>query len=295
MLKEINLNLYKTFLNIYETKNITKASLRMHLSQPAVSLNLKTLEDILNVKLFKKHQHQYLPTNEGEILYNSLKVSEKSLEDAEIQIYSRDVYSGKIRIGVQSHIFTSFVSEIIKKFVEKYSNVQFEIWSRSTIEMIKNLDENYLDIVFDTYPIEKPSENIVIQLIGKSTNCFFCKYDSDLPQNISVQEINNYPLIMPLYYSKHLNELQKMLGQLDFKPKITCGTTEAIVDLVSSGMGIGYAMYNYIENYAKSKKLRIINMDKQLPNTQVYLCYNKNNTSSIVNLFIKFITDSIIS
>lgn len=293
MLKEINLNLYKTFLNVYETKNITKASLRMYLSQPAVSLNLKTLERILNVKLFKKHQNQYLPTNEGEILYNSLKVSEKSLEDAEIQIYSRDVYSGKIRIGVQSHIFTSFVSKIIKKFVEKYPNVQFEFWSRSTIEMIKNLDENYLDIVFDTYPIDKSSENIVIQLIGKSANCFFCKYESNIPHCIDIEEINNYPLIMPLYYSKHLNELQKILGQIDLKPKITCGTTEAIVELVSGGIGIGYAMCNYIENYVKSKKLRIIKVDKKLPNTEVYLCHTKNNTSRIVDLFIKFIMKAI--
>ena len=89
MLKEINLNLYKTFINVYEIKNITKTSKKMHLSQPAVSLNLKNLENILNIKLFKKHQHQYLPTNEADVLYASLKSAERNLEDAENKIYSR--------------------------------------------------------------------------------------------------------------------------------------------------------------------------------------------------------------
>lgn len=293
MLKEINLNLYKTFINVYEIKNITKTSKKMHLSQPAVSLNLKNLENILNIKLFKKHQRQYLPTNEADVLYASLKSAERNLEDAENKIYSREVYSGKIRIGVQSHVFTSYVSKIIKKFVKQYPNVQFEIWSRSTVEMIKNLDENYLDVVFDTYPIDKPSENIVINSIGYVDNCFFCKYDSDFPQIMGINNLHKYKYILPLYYSKHLNELQKFLGQIEFDSKITCGTTEAIVDLVLDGLGIGYGMYDYIESYVRNKKLRIVHVDENLPKTQIFSCFNKNNTSTIVNVFLNFIASQL--
>lgn len=288
MLKEINLNLYKTFLAIYETKNISKAGKRMFISQPAVSLNLKTLETQLGIKLFVKYQHNYIPTNEGEILYQSLKKALGLLSDAEDIIYSNDKYSGKIRLGVQSHIFSSFVAQTLVEFCKKYPNIEFEIWSRSTNEMIKNLDTNYLDIIFDTYPISRPSEDIVIDYISSGETCFCCKYDSDFPNYIKINDLKNYPVISHLSYSKHVEELKSAIGQVEINATITCGTTEAIVDMVKRGMGIGYVMYDYIIQDVKDKRLRIVGTDKNLPQTKVYICYNKNVDSKIRDLFLKF-------
>lgn len=288
MLKEINLNLYKTFMAVYETKSISKAGKKMFISQPAVSLNLKTLEDQLGVKLFVKYQQSYVPTNAGEILYQSLKKSLNYLNDAEDQIYSSDQYSGKIRLGVQSHIFSSFIAKSLAKFCKKYPNIEFEIWSRSTNEMIKNLDTNYLDVVFDTYPINRPSEDIVIDYVTSGETCFCCKYDSKFPNYIKINDIKNYPVVSHLSYSKHIEELKNAVGQVDLNAKITCGTTEAIVDIVKQGVGIGFVLYDYIAQDVKNKKLRIVETDKELPKTKVYICYNKNAESKIRDLFLKF-------
>ena len=49
-----NINLYKFFVEIYKTKNVSQASKKLHVSQSAVSQNIKTLEKQLNCTLFKK-------------------------------------------------------------------------------------------------------------------------------------------------------------------------------------------------------------------------------------------------
>lgn len=289
MLKDINLNLYKTFVNIYETKSISKAAKNMFLTQPAVSLNLRALEKQLNLKLFVKLQNSYIPTNEGEILYDSLKNSIDYLSNAEKLIYFNDDFKGKIKIGIQTHIFTAFISKLLAKFSQKYPKVEFEIWNGSTTEMIKHLDTNYLDIVFDTYPIFRPSNNIVINFIAKSKNCFFCKFDANYPNFIKVENLNSYPLITHLHNSKHIEELKNKIGQIELSPHIICSSTEAIVEIVKNGIGIGYALSDYIKSEIKNKKLRIIETDKALPETELYYCYNKNINSKIRDCFLEFI------
>ena len=52
----VNINLYKTFLEVYELKNISKTAKKMYISQSAVSQNIKSLENQLGVTLFKNQQ-----------------------------------------------------------------------------------------------------------------------------------------------------------------------------------------------------------------------------------------------
>ncbi len=291
MLTEINLNLYKTFVHIYETKSISKAAKKMFISQPAVSLNLKSLETQLGIKLFVKDQQNYIPTDNGKELYNALKISMNSLAEADNVIFNKDVYKGKIIIGVQSHIFTALIARVVKDFVTQYPEIKFEIWSRSTEEMMKNLDTNYLDIVFDTYPITRPSENIVIKPITKIENVFYCKSDSDFPSAVNIENLNKYPLILPLSYSKHIDELKKKIDDIDLNPIVACGTSEAILNLVKAGLGIGYVIKDFISQELDKGVVRVIKTNKKLPYSEIYCCYNKATISRISQFFLDFLTN----
>lgn len=291
MLTDINLNLYKTFINIYESKSISKAAKKMFISQPAVSLNLKSLESQLGIKLFTKEHQNYIPTNNGTELYNALKISLNSLEIADNIIFNKEVFKGKIKIGVQSHIFTALISKLLKSFKSRYPEIEFEVNSRSTNEMIGGLDINYLDIVFDTYPISRPSENIVIEPITKMDNIFYCKSDMDFPDKIKVEDLNNFPLILPLDSSKHIDELKKAIGNVEMLPIITCGTSESIRDLVKEGLGIGYSIRDFLSQDLANGVIREIQTDKELPLSEIYCCYNKATINRISKCFLDYLID----
>lgn len=69
----VNINLYKTFLEVYELKNISKTAKKMYISQSAVSQNIKSLENQLGVTLFKKSTKGIFPTNDAYLIYEDVK------------------------------------------------------------------------------------------------------------------------------------------------------------------------------------------------------------------------------
>jgi DNA-binding transcriptional LysR family regulator len=75
----INYNLYKSFLVVYETKNISRAAEILYISQPAVSHNIKELEKQLNIQLFYKKSNGMSATSEAEILYKYISSAFNSI------------------------------------------------------------------------------------------------------------------------------------------------------------------------------------------------------------------------
>ena len=75
---DIDLNLIKTFLAVYENKSILLASKKLFISQPAVTKSIQKLEELLGGKLFIRTAKGVVPTKEGEefntACYNSMKI-----------------------------------------------------------------------------------------------------------------------------------------------------------------------------------------------------------------------------
>ena len=68
MQRNIDLNLYKVFIKVYELKNISKASEALFVSQPSISHSIKELENQLNIKLFYRNSKGVEPTPEAKKL-----------------------------------------------------------------------------------------------------------------------------------------------------------------------------------------------------------------------------------
>lgn len=69
----VNLNLYKYFIAVMEERSITKAALRMGVSQPTVTYNIKELEKDLNQQLFVVGRHGICPVRRAVVLYQNIK------------------------------------------------------------------------------------------------------------------------------------------------------------------------------------------------------------------------------
>ena len=292
MLLDISLNVYKSFVEVYKTGSISKASKRLFISQPAVSINIKTLENQMGCMLFTKSGGVLKPTPQAHILFKHVINSFNELMNAEQEIFDNFNQSkGIIKLGCQTHIFTAILCKMIAKFNKKYPFILFELSSRSTADMIKQLNNCDLDIILDTSPIDRPSDNIIITPFKKVNNVFCAKTNSGYPDIIDVHDLTRYPLIMPLLNSKTVDALRAKIGQVDFNPIFTSTTSESIVGLAKQGMGIGYVMENYVEDDFKNNTLkRIVIKNKELPTTEINVCYNKNNFNDINKLFIDFLT-----
>ena len=69
----VNLELYKIFVAVASEENITRASEKLNLTQPAITKHIKNLESILGVKLFFRTNHGIVLTEQGKKLYEEIK------------------------------------------------------------------------------------------------------------------------------------------------------------------------------------------------------------------------------
>ncbi len=98
-----DLNLYKIFYTVAQTKSISKAAELLYVSQPAISYNIKVLEEGLGGKLFNRNSKGVTLTPEAEKLYNSVRECYKTLLIGEKNfIEDKKLINGVLNIRMQS-------------------------------------------------------------------------------------------------------------------------------------------------------------------------------------------------
>ena len=131
----INYNLYKSFLVVYETKNISRAAEILYISQPAVSHNIKELEKQLNIQLFYKKSNGMSATSEAEILYKYISSAFNSIWKGELTISDMaGLKTGVVKVGIPSYLTVLFLSDIITEFRTKYPNIKSVMFGRCAVK-----------------------------------------------------------------------------------------------------------------------------------------------------------------
>ena len=284
-------NLYKIFLYLYEERSISKTASKLYVSQPAISYSLKELENSLGYTLFTRNSKGIEPTLEAKELYNYISTAFNILNDAEEHVKNlNNLNIGNIRIGVPSHIGVLSLTEYIENFKKEYPNVKFSIISKSMSEMIEMLETRKLDIIIGTLPINSEKKLTKISL-EEVSNCFV--YNKKLLPDIHIKKIEDllkYPLILPSNNTLFRNKLDDYMDSKSIKlePYIEVSTTEIALEMVKKGIGIGYFIKDSIQN---KDDYEIIEFDN-LPVVSISLVYINEYTSIAAKKFINSIRKS---
>lgn len=297
-LNNIDLNLCKSFVAVAKSGSISKAADMLYVSQPAVSRNIKILEDRLECKLFNRTAKGVELTADAQKLmyymenaYNTIKTGFKVLND------SNDLLKGEVRIGVPTHICIFLVSDIIEAFNKNYPGIKFSIVNRSTTEMVDMLEKRELDVIIDSYPIESSREDIVVDDLIEVDNCFVAsnKYTKLISNSkaISINELSQYPLLLQQAKTSTRKALDNILGgSLEiFEPNIEVATTEVMLDLVKKGLGIGYFTKMSVMDKLQSGELIEIPIKEELPKTKIGIVYIKEFLTSAPKKFVEIVKE----
>lgn len=288
-------NLYKIFLYLYEEKSISKTASKLYVSQPAISYSLKELENSLGYTLFTRNSKGIEPTIEAKELYNYIRTAFNILNDAEEHINNlKDLTIGTIRIGVSSHIGALILSDYIKTFIEKYPHIKFDIITKTMNELVEMLETRKLDIIIGMSPINS-EKNIKKINLKELYNCF--AYNKKLLKDIKItkeKDLMKYPLILPDGSLPIRNKLDDYMEERNIRlePNIEVYTTEVLLEMVRKGMGVGYFIQDTILSQPDKENFEIITFENLLPSTEISLVYIEEYTSIATKKFINSIRKS---
>ena len=281
-------NLYKIFLYLYEEKSISKTANKLYVSQPAISYSLKELENSLGYTLFTRNSKGIEPTIEAKELYNYIRTAFNILNDAEEHVKNlNNLNVGNIKIGVPSHIGVLSLANYIDSFRKKYPNIKFTIISKVMSEMVEMLETRKLDMIIGILPINSEKKLTKINL-NEISNCF--AYNKKLLSGVHIKDekdLLKYPLILPASNIPSRNKLDDFMENKGIRltPDIETGTTEVALEMMKKGMGIGYFMTDSITTQPNKDDYEIIKFDN-LPTANISLVYIDEYTSIAAKKFI---------
>lgn len=138
-----------TFLSVYETRNFTKTSELLFISQPTVSMQIKKLENLLGVTLFVRGgKNSISPTKSADFLYPRLLKIQAEWEDALNQVTNEDNFRESCTLACSHTCAAHIVPQILPQLIKAFPQCDFAIHMMNSHEVVQVLEQNKAEIGF---------------------------------------------------------------------------------------------------------------------------------------------------
>jgi DNA-binding transcriptional LysR family regulator len=124
--KNLSMDLLRAFVSVAQFGSFTKAGELIGRSQPAVTLKIKRLEQLVDETLFTRTGKSLELSEAGESLYDYANQI-LALNDLAVSQFSKSAVAGKVRLGIPSEFATTLLPKIVSRFAKAYPNVTLEV------------------------------------------------------------------------------------------------------------------------------------------------------------------------
>ena len=247
----------KVFCTVAETKSFSKASEIIHLTQPAVSLQVQALEEIYETKLFDRSGGTVTLTPAGELLYNYAKdilgLYAAVKKDISAMV---GLVKGSLSLGASSTIGNYLLPSVIVAFRKNHPRIRMNLIVSNTKMIVEKLLAGEIDLGLVEGDVTK--HKLVVEKLISDELVLIMSPDHAWTRrkNISVSELPKEPFIMREKGSGTRQMIEKRLEENKVAPNsltvsLYLGSTEAIKIAVEDGLGI-----SIISAWAARKELK---------------------------------------
>lgn len=288
-MSNINLNLYKIFCKVAQSKSYSEAAEKLGLSIGNISTQITNLEEQLNLKLFNRESKGVTLTENGQELYNIVNKSISNFDFAEkLAMSKNNMQSGCIKIACPSHFTSYYLMQKIELVKKDYPDFNIEIICEADVSKMLDLLQNHkIDFAITDATINNNNTiKVEIEELLAIDNIFVSK----TPLKISdIKELEDLNCILNLENTNSTQQLKELLKMNDVKihSDIKCDATEIRVEAVKKNMGIAYVIKDSVKNELNNKELYEVEMPINLPSLKLNLIYLKDELTKIDKKFIK--------
>lgn len=281
-----------SFEAVIRLKSFTKASKELHITQPAVYMQVKQLQENLGSELVNIQGKTIKPTFIGQKFYQtSIEVIDK-LEQSKIDIeQTLDPEAGHLQIAVATTT-NSFVSHILAKFKKKYPRMSFYLEVTNRESLLEKLDNSEADlIIMGEPPTDMP---LVTQPFMENPLIAIAHPEHPLLNNQSntIKDLTNETLITREQGSGTRITIERIIG-MQLNSDIEINSNEAIIQAVQAGLGIGFVSKHTVKLELDNNVIKQLSIDKFPITRHWYVVHNsKSKLSPIAARFKKFIVDN---
>ncbi|MCV6546003.1 MAG: LysR substrate-binding domain-containing protein [Cohaesibacter sp.] len=274
----------KAFHHVAMLGGFSMAAKALYLTQPAISEQVRKLEQTHDVLLFSRERKRILLTPEGERLFHLTKQFfevEQQIEDYMSE--SGAAIDGQLRIIVDS---AHHITEVLSRFRQRYPKVTVNLRTGNSEDVLNEL-RSY-DAEIGVIGSLQPGSDMTMQQLSTTKIIAFAARDlvPDSMSHISLKELANYPLIFREDGSKTRQKLEEALLEkgLDYRPAIVAEGREAVQAIVASGAGVGFVSH---AEYGLDERLRPLPIDElDITMSEALIHLNQRSDVKLIRAFM---------
>jgi len=292
----MNLDQIRNFYEVAVHKSFTQAAEKLYRTQPAISTQVRILEEELGEKLFDRIGKKVCLTQAGEILFTYAERLLRLHDEAKLAITELNASpKGKILIGANEATCIYVLPQIFALFKREYPDVQISIYRNFSKKVVDKILDNQLDFGIVTLPVA--DRDLYTWPIAEDELWLITSPSHPLPSRdaTNLNELVPYPMIFHKAGTTR-ERLMKHFGKLGDKLNISMelASIETIKKFVSIGMGISIVPKSYVLNESEQGTLRLIRIKNLKMIRKLGLIYRKNRyLSRACKAFLEVVEESL--
>lgn len=252
----------KTFVAVAQERSLTRAAERVFTSPPAVSAQIKALEEELGVKLFDRTPRGMELTEAGNRLLADAErtlASAGRLRSAAAQI--RGEARGVVRLGAVSDPISLRMGDILVKLAERHPQVTLQLHQGLSFQVLADLQRGELDCGYVMSDREHV-EGLQLQRLGVIDLVVALPLAmAEANPDLSLQQLTSLPWVgtpTTCLLRRHLESLFASAGR-EYQETTLANTEGAVRSMVASGMGAGIVRLDQAQQAERQGELKIWN------------------------------------
>lgn len=258
----VTLRQLQVFESVARNSSYTRAAEELHLTQPAVSMQIKQLEDSLGLPLFEQLGKKIYLTEAGREMYHYARAIAQQLREAEGVLESlKGVKRGRLEVAVASTA-NYFATRLLAAFSQRYENTTISLDVTNREGLLKHLDANDVDLVIMGQPPE--GLDLVVEPFMKNPLVVIASPNHALAKKkkIPLQRLQQETFVVRELGSGTRTAMERFFTEkgIQLSTGMDMSSNEAIKQAVQAGLGLGIVSIHTLEPELEVGRLVVLDV-----------------------------------
>ncbi|MBS1227248.1 MAG: transcriptional regulator, LysR family [Proteobacteria bacterium] len=294
MNNSIDLRQFRYFLALSEELNFGRAALRLHLSQPPLSRQIRLLEDRLGVDLFVRGSSGVTLSEAGTAFLPEVR---KTLAQAERAVAAarnvRSAVGGQFVVGYTTVFDRSAIPDVFDRLRQSFPNWRFVAKGKHSISLVREVKNATMDAAF--IGLHTETRGLTQEVIHQAPLlvALSAKHPLAKKRRLGFDDLRAEPMF---WFERRLNpgfydHCQAYFEQIDFKPKILPEPPEhhLLLGLIAEGQGVALISSSLREVKRQGVVFRALKEESNALTMGIAVAYAPNNRSAVLSAFLELV------
>ncbi|MFA9438370.1 LysR substrate-binding domain-containing protein [Uliginosibacterium sp. sgz301328] len=278
------------FIAVAEERNIGRAATRLHITQPALTRQIKSLEDEVGVPLFTRTTAGMDITPAGTTLLRHARAIRAELAQAKTNVvHACDAQPFVLDVGVYGSAILNTVPKVLAAFLARHPRTEYCLHNVRKDQLVELLRRGTIQVAFDRYLPQEP--DLAFELVSRERLCVAVHKDHRLAtrESVDAADLAGEPRIGANFDSPMAARLAQVFGHT---PVVQHRADDSltVLALVGAGCGIGFAPASMASLHIENVVFLPYTEPQRIP-FDLQCMYRRDDTSPAVQAMLETIRE----